>query len=323
VFRSIRNQFYQRYLGWVNRRIPPAKAITLNQRRIFIFPSRQGFVFLLFLLVMLLAAINYENNMAFALVFLLLSMFVVSVLHTYANLSGLTIKAVRATPGFAGDNVEFEILLSRPDSRRYFDILASWPETDAYILSLDESPQETLKIHLKSKKRGLLRPERLLVETYYPVGLLRAWTLIALDIDALVYPRPVKSILTNANTSNDNEEGETIAAVGSDDFYGFREYHSGDSIKHIFWKNYAKGQGLHTKQFSAYSDRRVWLEWESVSGNVEQKLSQLCYWVLQLEKNNEEYGLRIPGIEIPPAKGESHQQGILRTLALYQWESGQ
>ena len=40
---------------------------------------------------MLITAINYQNNMSFALTFLLATLFVVGVLHTYANLSGLTI----------------------------------------------------------------------------------------------------------------------------------------------------------------------------------------------------------------------------------------
>jgi hypothetical protein len=95
--------------------------VTLDQRRIFIFPSRTGFFFGLSLLVMLVAAINYQNNMAYALTFLLANLFVVAVLHSYANLSGLTITAVGAEDGFPGqrDGVSFAPALQRPPSRSH------------------------------------------------------------------------------------------------------------------------------------------------------------------------------------------------------------
>ena len=45
-------------------------------------------VFGAFLLAMLLAAINYTNNLAFLLTFILGSVAVVSAIHAYANLAG-------------------------------------------------------------------------------------------------------------------------------------------------------------------------------------------------------------------------------------------
>ena len=107
----------RRFQRWVNRRIPAAREVTLDQRRIFIFPSRTGLFFLFCLAVMLLAAINYQNNMSFALVFLLANVFLVSVLHTYANLSGLTIRGVSAQPVFPGQASEFRLRLSRKPKR--------------------------------------------------------------------------------------------------------------------------------------------------------------------------------------------------------------
>jgi hypothetical protein len=91
--KGIRAQIKARFRGWIDQRIPPAREVTLDQRRIFIFPSRVGFFFGGCLLVMLLAAINFENNLSYALTFWLATLFIVAILHTYANLSGLTIRA--------------------------------------------------------------------------------------------------------------------------------------------------------------------------------------------------------------------------------------
>lgn len=65
---------WPRWQRWLNRRIPPASSVELNQRRVFILPTRQGGAFGLALLVMLLAAINYQNSLAYGLTFLLLSL---------------------------------------------------------------------------------------------------------------------------------------------------------------------------------------------------------------------------------------------------------
>ena len=53
---------------------------------------------------MLIAAINYQNNMSYALTFLLANLFLVAVLHSYAN---LTISAVGAQDVFAGQRCAF------------------------------------------------------------------------------------------------------------------------------------------------------------------------------------------------------------------------
>ena len=62
----------QRFSNWLDRRIPMSGEITLNQRRIFIFPSRAGGAFLTLVLGLLLGGVNYENNMLFSFAFLML-----------------------------------------------------------------------------------------------------------------------------------------------------------------------------------------------------------------------------------------------------------
>lgn len=319
---DIKSHFRRRFFRWVRRRIPTARAVTLDLRRIFIFPSRAGLWFAALLLVMLLAAINYQNNMAFALVFLLASVFVVAILHTFANLSGLTITAVRALPAFAGERIEFEVLVARNSPREYYDVVFSWGPSATESVSLRDTSEALIKLHLPAQQRGRFTPSRLLIETFYPLGLLRAWTWVSLDINALVYPRPVASKLRRTQI-HDSEVGDVCAAMGSDDFQDFKTYQPGDSLKHVFWKSYAKEQQLQTKHYQSYAEQRIWLEWDHFSGDVERRLSQMCYWVLNLDKSNDEYGVRLPGVEIKPASGEFHKACVLEVLALYRLPEGE
>ena len=187
----LRERAQARWRAWINRRIPPARQVTLDQRRIFIFPTRVGFLFLVTLLVMLVAAINYQNNMGFALTFLLANLFVIAVFHTFSNLSGLTIHAVRASPVFAGQQAEFDIMLSTTGNRQYFAVHMQWPGEEGATVNLDDSEELHVKLFAQAEQRGWYKPGRLLVETVYPLGLLRAWSWIDLEIRALVYPKPL------------------------------------------------------------------------------------------------------------------------------------
>ena len=74
---------------------------TLDRKRVYIFPTRYGFVFILVLFAMLLGSMNHNNNLGFLLTFLLSGMALVSILHTYRNMIGLEILSVAATPIFA------------------------------------------------------------------------------------------------------------------------------------------------------------------------------------------------------------------------------
>ena len=314
---GLRQRAQQRFREWVNRRIPPARSVTLNQKRIFIFPSRVGFFFFACLLLMLLTAINYENNMSFALTFLLATLFVVGVLHTYANLSGLTIHAVRAQPAFPGQQSVFELLIERGKRRDHYGLHLRWPNSSEALVNIVGEDTVQVRLHGPVGARGWYNPGRLLLESTYPLGLLRCWTWIDLDLYALVYPQPLASPELPGMAS-DQPDGTSVPVAGQDDFYGFRDYRAGDSLRQVHWKGLARGQALQSKQYAAYADRSVWLDWDMFAGlGMEQRLSHLCYWALAFDREQFEYGLRLPGYSLEPAWGEQHRDRVLRALALH------
>ena len=90
---------------------PDAGELRLDSRRIYILPTRAGLLFGLALFTMLLAAINYGLALGFALTFLLASVGLVSMLHTWRNLAGLTLRAGRAEPVHAGEIAEFGLIV--------------------------------------------------------------------------------------------------------------------------------------------------------------------------------------------------------------------
>lgn len=306
---------------WLDKRLPPANSVTLGLRSIFILPTGEGLVFALMMVVMIVAAINYQNSLIFSVTFLLGSLFIVSILHTYRNLSGLTLAAGSTRAAFAGEDAEFSVIISRYGERTFEAIHLGWKDSRLLLVDLVDDEESKIRLYVTTSERGRLTPGRLLVQTNYPVGLFRAWSWVDLDMSTIVYPRPLfaGSVPPALGIST---EGELLRREGVDDFIGLREYQEGDGLRHIAWKSYARTNQLFTKQFAAYMDRRVWLEWDYFSGmDRENRLSRLCYWVVQLAKTSNSYGLRLPDQEIAPATGAEHREEMLKALALFQLES--
>ena len=96
---------------WLKNRIPPNQEIQLGQRQLFIFSTRSGWMFALVLMLLLIGATNYQNSMVFFLSFFLMALGLLSIFFTYANVSGLKLRALNASAVFAGESARFPLLL--------------------------------------------------------------------------------------------------------------------------------------------------------------------------------------------------------------------
>ncbi len=308
---------YRRWFErWLSQRSPRTRLVTLNQRRIFILPSRNGLYFLLMTAALFVGGINYGNSLILLVSMLLVSLFLVSILHTYANLSGLSLEAGRTQPAFVGQQAAFAIHLSS-QGRQHESIRLSWPGVAEQRFDLIDSASAEVIQMLPVTKRGYCRAPRLRVESGYPLGLLRAWSWVALDSRCLVYPKPIPADYP-LRPAEYGDRGERLVREGSDDFDGLRRYQEGDNPRRIAWKSYARVGRLYSKTFAGYQADEHWLEWDAYSGMAtESRLGRLCYQLLQCDQRGQRFGLRLPGIELVPASGDSHRQRCLRALALY------
>ena len=102
-----------------------------------------------------------------------------------------------------------------------------------------------------------------------------------------------------------------------DDFHHLRKYLKGESARHIAWKIYAKDKGLFTKQFESENYNGCWLLWRNLPAvSFEEKISIMCYWILQCYLNDMSFGIDIPGTKIAITKGKEHKNNCLKALAI-------
>ena len=318
MIKSISLALQQQFSRWVYRRVPPSNCVGLNTSNLFIFPSKVGFSFLLLILLCWLVATNYENNVVFAITCLLTSVFLIGILHSFANMSGLSVSFVRAAPVFTGETLSIEILLSQKQPRLRDGVKLSFKGGEVTTVSIQGKENITAHVLVLAPQRGNYNPGRLMVESVYPLGLLRVWTKIDLDIQCLVYPRPIFNAFDNTSPLSQGE-GALQLDNGSEDFVGLKDYQLGDSLKRIAWKQYARGQGLYAKHYADFQDERIWLDWDALPGlDRESRLSVLTGKLLKVAATDQHYGLKLPGIDIAPNNGEAHKYQILKELALFE-----
>jgi uncharacterized protein (DUF58 family) len=318
VIKSLGFAIQRQFLRWAYRRVPPSNNISLGNSNLFIFPSKVGFSFLLLILLCWLVATNYENNVVFAITCLLTSIFLVCILHSFFNMSGLSVTFVRVSPVFTGETLTVEILLNQKHLRYREGIKISFKDGETSTVSMQGKENITLHVSVLAPQRGYFHPGRLQVESVYPLGLLRVWTKIDLNIECLVYPRPIFNAFESFGHSG-RGEGALQLDDGSEDFVGLKDYQPGDSLKRIAWKQYAREQGLYTKHYADYQDERIWLDWDALPGlDRESRLSVLTGKLLKVVVTGQHYGLKLPGVNIAPNNGETHKYLILKELALFE-----
>jgi uncharacterized protein (DUF58 family) len=68
----------------------------------------------------------------------------------------------------------------------------------------------------------------------------------------------------------------------------------------------------------------LWLELAALPAalGLEARLSRLAGWVIAAERGGAHYGLRLPGREIAPGRGDAHRAACLEALALFGAPSG-
>jgi uncharacterized protein (DUF58 family) len=294
-----------------------AEPIILSHRRIFILPTKAGFLCGITLAIMLLASIIYNNNPGFILTFLLGSVCLVSILHNFRSLTGLCVSLGRSAPVFAGETAHCLVRIENPSNSDRLNLEGSLKGQPRVTDSVPAQSLTTLRLPLKTTRRGWLNPGTVTLSSRYPLGLFKAWSPLNFSHSILVYPKPAKQRMgLQACQASPGEAQSRLQE--SEDFSGLEDYHAGDSLRKIHWKAYAKGHGLMVKQYLGGKIADLWFDLDQTPGeSLEERISQLCRCILDAERSGLSYGLKLPGHIIKPGRGETHQDACLKALALY------
>ncbi|MCW8941743.1 MAG: DUF58 domain-containing protein [Gammaproteobacteria bacterium] len=304
---------------FISRRSGPFDGrVTLTRDRVYIIPTKAGFIFSLLLITLLIGSINYEKNLGFILTFLLAGIGNILLLSTWRNIAGLELSGSDATAVFSGEPACFNIQLLNHQQYDRHSIAISQHGEEQDVVDCAANSQQLISFKTKTTRRGRLAAGRVRIYTEFPSGLFVAWTWADLSMTCIVYPAPDNSI--ELPVFDHSESGETdTTGNGMENFSHLRKYHQGDNINRISWKAVARTDELFTKQFIGAKPVTHWINWNDIPANdIEQRLSMMTALVINAEQNHQYYGIRLPEKEIAPDTGSEHYHQCLTLLALHQ-----
>lgn len=333
LVQNIKDKINNQYERWLNARIErKGNRLVLGPRSVYVVPTRYGFIMAFVLFLLLLVATNYSNSMTFMLTFLVASICLIGMHQTYGNMSKLEFKTNPVEPIFAGQSAVFNFAVNSLNNRPRFNIFLGEP-ADAHNKKnsntknskaiIEQAPahitEPNAQITFKTEPlpRGEYTLARTRIWTKYPLGLFFAWAWMRLDTKVIVYPEP-KS-LKSLGQQFGNEDGQASTHQrGDDEYAGIRRHQITDSPQRIAWKAVARTQNMLSKEFTGTADKNNWLRYDQLlEFTPEERLSQLCQWVLECEERQTPYGLVLPNFNMPLALGESHKRQCLTALAMY------
>jgi uncharacterized protein (DUF58 family) len=308
----------ERFARWARRRQGQDRfPVTLHARRIYILPTRAGVGFAALLTAMLLAGLNYGNNVALFLTFTLGGFALVAMHQCHRNLLGLRVRAPAAPAVFAGEQLRLAIALENPGARTRLGLRAAISPAAATVpVDIAAGGAATLHLSLRTERRGPLPMQRIELASSAPFGLFRAWCWLHAVPDALVYAQPAGTRLPPQLAGA--LQGERTAGPGDDEWVDLRAFRQGDSPRQVAWKSYARGAPLLVREYRALGTQTLWFTLEPLHGAaLEARLSQLTRWIADAAARGEHYGLQLPGQRIETGAGVQHRHRCLAALARY------
>lgn len=293
---------------------------TTRYNRIYIMPNGKGVLFLSCMIVLILTAATYNNNLVYILSFFLFALFFVSMLQTHYNLKGVRLEFLSADEAFEGDKLGLllRIVQKRPRNKRALQVRTlskrwktSAPATED--LRPDE-PYKPIRVLVDAFQCGVHKLPLMTLETYYPLGLFRAWKVFRFEGELVVYPKPVGDRPLLPVNFDYGEEDLGLRNSPDGDFGELKNYQRGESYHQIAWKQYARTGELYTKVHWGEDHKHFRIEWDARKDFAGQ-LSQMSAWVQQAFEENATFEMELPTRRIEVGSGLDQARQCWRALA--------
>lgn len=329
--RPVRRFVQKHFERWLARRIPSQPEHQLNSSNIMIYPTRFGLAYLGFVVLVFLLGTNYQNNIILLFSYLLASLFISVMLHSFYNFSQLRFYSVAKQQGYAEQPLYFVIKITT--EKTHYDINAHFTDkalnSQVEKIELCQQGSHELRLVYRTLQRGKHWLGRVTVFSEYSLGLFKSKSILDFGHYAIIYPKAKSLISGQYQLSGQADEPsldsyQSTNSVGTDDFSELKSFVRGESKARTAWKQLAKGQGHYSKHYQAEQSQLQWLKLsEMPSNDVEIQLAYLSFLIGELTASNQSFGLQLSAelsnqsMNISPNSGLHHQQACLTALALY------
>lgn len=231
--------------------------------------SREGWIYILGIFLVAIAALNTGNNLLFLILASLIAIILMSGVLSSITLSGISMRLQLPEHIFAGQPVlglvevhnekltlpSFSLRVEgvRPKTSAHAAML----ETPVYFPYIPKHDRAQQIVPMTFPRRGIYSQEAFRIVTRFPFGFLQKARRVDLKSEALVYPsvEPTRNffeVLPGMQGAL-----ESLAKGRGQDLYALRDYQPRDSSRHVHWKASARLGSLMVREFTREDDCRV------------------------------------------------------------------
>ncbi len=313
------------------------KARTVRRRS---EPRLAGVGFILVTVLILLGALNSQNNLLYWAFGAAVGALMVSGVVSGMGMSNFRIEALPIAPGDAGGSVRLRYVVRNigrlvpafavtieemippddpgPDVRPWGDTMA---RPVAFVPCVRPGERSVIEVDASASDRGLYRFEGLVVSSSFPFGLFRKVVRVRAPRDAIVRPRRIAppARLLGAASARMGTSLTRASRIGQHgEFHALRAYAPGDSQRAIAWRASARADELLVRQAAQTSPRRVWIvlapiEDESLSERAVSLAAGLAEEAYHL---GYVVGLSTPDETVRPSPGRAGLARVFDALAI-------
>lgn len=286
------------------RRRAPTFEVTL--RRVFVVPTRHGFMAALAIFGVFAIAVRIQNNMLLLMAVALFVIFTLSLLWAGQNLRGLRLGVRHDGQIVAGETSRLSVRLVA--ARPAFDIRL---DTGAGGQPAMDNTQHALAFSPDRRGRHPLPLVR--IETGFPFGLARAWAWIS-PAEVLVAPKPDHGAALahlTGDASGGAADSRDEAAADMLDADMLDDWTPGTPESRVDWKRYAATDRLLAKTGDVAGGTVLTISYDSVAHlGHERALSAMSAAVLRAARAGRPFHFRLNGIELRHVAPQSAGQAL-------------
>jgi uncharacterized protein (DUF58 family) len=233
--------------------------------------TREGWIYIVGIVLVALAAINTGNNLLFLILASLIASILMSGILSSITLAGIEMRLEVPEHIFAGQALRGSLELENQKltlpsfSLRVEGVKSKDSESAALLGTPVYFPyiprQQSVKqnVPLLFAKRGVYRQEAFRIVTRFPFGFLQKARRVDLAREALVYPSVAPTTEFQEVLPGLQGAMESVAKGRGQDLYALRGYMPNDSARHVNWKASARLGSLMVREFAREDDCRVLL----------------------------------------------------------------
>ena len=296
--------------------------------------TSEGVRFLLFTIVIGVAAINTGNNLFYLLLAMMLSLVVISGLLSEQGFRRLDFH--RHVPDLIMANDPTTVTLSVTNrnnwlpsfSLRLYDVAGGQDlDRGLFIDHLPAQRSALLSYPILATARGRLQLERVRAETLFPFGLFLKRALYQVPAEILVGP-PIRMLSLRFVDELVNEgQGLSLPRRGhGSQLYNLRLYQPGDDSRTIHWITTARTSQLIVRETEAEDQRRITIMLSTIAPEdrdalFERSVTLVASLLWQLSQKSYPLRLIVGREDSGLGSGSDHLLAMLRLLALCERQS--